>query len=596
MEIDEPQHFQFSTPQASNSFKRPRRSVQGSMPLGSAIESVSPSPRHHGHTHLAPTVIDHIHGLKHLDDQQILLLLQAARNGDGRRPSGPDRSSISTMGSRASSYLSVPSSRVPGMFSDHRSSVASTDSSFTHYSAASSRLSTASSRLSMISTASTPAPKNFACTFCDKALKSKPYWKSHEEEFHEQRLTWRCPDCEQIFHAGKRFREHHTKLHGCEHCKQPRESGQPTSRKASPCVKRYEIVMHDKDAWGCGFCCSLLTTWEERCEHIALHFEEKGSSRWNFTNVVLALLKQPEVGHAWNTLLSRRHGEDSQHWPTLTWEPKKCNRLRYKLETKWDTRAFDLQKLVQDTYDLAEIEAKDIIEDSPESTPEVSEANNIAHSEIVEFKLESSDFGNNHRLPSSHGLSHDTSMMDLDEPAQNMHHQGIHQPQWPVNADMSQTSMTVDSGMGAFVGYHPNMTGMSGEFAQPVVTQPFQQQQTWPNTGYVATPDLMNFQQSTYMNYNQPKEVIQVPTSQFATFTQYAPTNLVQSTPPTSRRYVPKLVNISGSIHRSAPQDQPPPPPPKDESQQNRFSRMIRRRTSQQNIKETSWHGELQWG
>jgi hypothetical protein len=129
------------------------------------------------------------------------------------RPSGADRSSMSTLGSRASSYLSVPSSRVPSMLSDPRSSIASTDSSFTHYSAASSRLSTASSRLSTISTASTPAPKNFACTFCDKALKSKPYWKSHEEEFHEQRLTWRCPDCEQIFHAGKRFREHHTKLH-----------------------------------------------------------------------------------------------------------------------------------------------------------------------------------------------------------------------------------------------------------------------------------------------------------------------------------------------------------------------------------------------
>lgn len=119
---------------------------------------------------------------------------------------------MSTLGSRASSYLSVPSSRA-SILSDPRSSIASTDSSFTHYSAASSRLSTASSRLSTIS--NTSAPKNFACTFCDKALKSKPYWKSHEEEFHEQRLTWRCPDCEQIFHAGKRFREHHTKLHVC---------------------------------------------------------------------------------------------------------------------------------------------------------------------------------------------------------------------------------------------------------------------------------------------------------------------------------------------------------------------------------------------
>ncbi len=231
METDEAQLYQYSASQQNSAFKRPRRSLQ-STPLSSVSESVSSSPRHSGQGLFAPQVIDHINALKHLDDQQILLLLQAARNGgsycrndegpfthsrlDGLRLGGSDRSSMSTLGSRASSYLSVPSSRVPSMLSDPRSSIASTDSSFTHYSAASSRLSTASSRLSTISTASSPAPKNFACTFCDKALKSKPYWKSHEEEFHEQRLTWRCPDCEQIFHAGKRFREHHTKLHVCK--------------------------------------------------------------------------------------------------------------------------------------------------------------------------------------------------------------------------------------------------------------------------------------------------------------------------------------------------------------------------------------------
>jgi hypothetical protein len=238
MDTDDAHLFHYATPTHSNSFKRPRRSQQPNMPLTALTETASPSPRLSGQSFLAPTVIDHIHGLKHLDDQQILMLLQAARTGgqsphipaaalaaanahsllEGIRPVA-DRSSMASMasmgsiGSRASSYLSVPSSRVPSMLSDPRSSIASTDSSFTHYSAASNRLSTASSRLSTISTASTPAPKNFACTFCDKALKSKPYWKSHEEEFHEQRLTWRCPDCEQIFHAGKRFREHHTKLH-----------------------------------------------------------------------------------------------------------------------------------------------------------------------------------------------------------------------------------------------------------------------------------------------------------------------------------------------------------------------------------------------
>ncbi|KAF1845416.1 uncharacterized protein K460DRAFT_366300 [Cucurbitaria berberidis CBS 394.84] len=613
METDEPQLYQYSTPQQSSTFKRPRRSLQSSTPLSSVTETVSSSPRHSGQSLFAHQVIDHINALKHLDDQQILLLLQAARNGDGMRLPSADRSSMSTVGSRASSYLSVPSSRVPSMLSDPRSSVASTDSSFTHYSAASSRLSTASSRLSTISTASTPAPKNFACTFCDKALKSKPYWKSHEEEFHEQRLTWRCPDCEQIFHAGKRFREHHTKLHGCEHCKQPRESGQPTSRKASPCVKKYEIVMHDKDAWGCGFCACLLTTWEERCEHIALHFEEKGSSKWNFTNVVLGLLKQEEVSHAWNQMMVQRHG-DEPNWPTLAWESKKCNRLRYKLETKWDTRVFDTEKLVQDTYDMAEIEIKDVVEPTTESAPDVSEPTDSGHGEIVEFKLETADYGSNQRLQSSHGVPSDHTMMDIDpvEPPQHMHHQTLQQSQWPVSTDISQNNMNAAVGMGAFSGFDTNMTTLPTDYSQPVA-QGFQQQQTWPNAGFVSTPDLINFQQPTsYLNYNQPKEVISVPTSQYANFAHYPPRqslppNFLQQHPstPTSRRYVPKLINISNSSHRGLQQEQPPPPPPKDDHQQNRFSRMIMRRrpsnisqhslVSQRDMGGT-WNDELNWG
>ncbi|CAI6314997.1 unnamed protein product [Periconia digitata] len=610
MDTDDSQLYQYSTPQHNNSFKRPRRSLQNSTPLSSVTESASPSPRLSGNAaSLTSDVIEHINGLKHLDDKSILLLLEAARSGDRIRIPGPDRSSISTLGSRASSYLSVPSSRA-SILSDPRSSIASTDSSFTHYSAASSRLSTASSRLSTIS--NTSAPKNFACTFCDKALKSKPYWKSHEEEFHEQRLTWRCPDCEQIFHAGKRFREHHTKLHGCENCKQPRESGQPTSRKASPCVKKYEIVMHDKDAWGCGFCACLLTTWEERCEHIAMHFEEK-KNKWNFTNVILGLLKQTDVSESWSRLMTQRHGEE-QNWPRLTWESKKCNRLRYKLETKWDTRVFDVDKIVSDTYDLAEIEPNDVPEPVNESTPEVPDLTD--GSDIVDCKMEPYDFANDHRLSSSHGMGGpEQALMDLDpvEPAQSMH-QDMQSSQWPVTSDMShapmsQTSMTTDHNMGAFAEFNPQMTQMPTDFSQPM-NQGFQS--GWPNAGFVSTPDLVNFQQpGPYMNYNQPpKEVVSVPTSQYANFSQFprqsVPPNFMHHAPDArdSRRYVPKLISIPSSSRpsSSAAMDHPPPPPPKD-PHMNRFSRMILRRRpsniSQHTVvsqRDIGWNDELQWG
>ncbi|ORX97110.1 hypothetical protein BCR34DRAFT_172611 [Clohesyomyces aquaticus] len=604
MESDEPQLL-YNTPHSTPSFKRPRRSLQSSTPLNSVSESASPSPRLSGQSQLTPEVIDHINGLKHLDDKQIFLLLEAARNGDRMRL--PDRSSMSTLGSR-SSYLSVPSSRVTSIMSDPRSSIASTDTSFSTYSAASSRLSTSSSRLSTISNNSS---KNFACTFCDKALKSKPYWKSHEEEFHEQRLTWRCPDCEQIFHAGKRFREHHTKLHGCENCKQPRESGQPTSRKASPCVKKYEIVMHNKDAWGCGFCSALLTTWEERCEHIALHFEEK-RSKWNFTNVILGLLKQSDVSQAWNNMLTQRHGEP-QNWPQFNWESKRCNRLRYKLETTWDTRVFDIAKLVSETYELAEIEPMEI--------PEPVEA-----TETVDCKTETFDFGSE---PTSQ-LATDNGMMDLDpvetpQPVpqghmqqqqtlqqQNLSHQSIQQTQWPVTTDMSQGALTTEDPMDTFGGYSTNLSNASMTTVTNVtngyshaVSQSFHQP-SWSHAGFVSTPDLVAFQQpSTYMNYSQEKLV----NPAYEQFTQY-PRN---SMPPNflhhhsnsgsstgSRRFVPKLINISSPRHSTQPQDQPPPPPPKDD---HRFSKISMRRRpsniSQHTIvsqRDLGWNDEYNWG
>ncbi|KAF2116199.1 hypothetical protein BDV96DRAFT_686597 [Lophiotrema nucula] len=601
MESDESQLLQYSTPQPSNSFKRPRRSLQSSTPLSSVSESASPSPRPlSSQAVLTPDVIEHINGLKHLDDKSIFLLLEAARNGDRMRL--PDRSSMSSLGSRTSSYLSVPSSRVTSMMSDPRSSIASTDTSFSSFTAASSRLSTASSRLSTISTNS--SPKNFACTFCDKALKSKPYWKSHEEEFHEQRLTWRCPDCEQIFHAGKRFREHHTKLHGCENCKQPRESGQPTSRKASPCVKKYEIVMHDKDAWGCGFCASLLSTWEERCEHVALHFEEK-RSKWNFTNVIIGLLKQADVSQAWNMFLTQRHG-DQQNWPQFTWESKKCNRLRYKLETKWDMRGFDIEKLVQETYELAEIEPIDST-DATEAT-EVPEPLDCKP-ETFECKSETFDFVNEQNSQ----LSTDNTLMDLDPvettqsmPPPSLQQQGLEQTQWPVSStDISQNSMTTDNGMDAFGNFPTPMGNMSTSFAQPV-SQSYHQP-SWSNAGFVSTPDLVNFQQpSSYMSY-APKEIVQVPTSQYANFAHFprqsVPANFLHHSNSTSssRRWTPKLINISRptSQHSQHP-DQPPPPPPKDD---HRFSRISMRRRpsniSQHTVvphRDIGWQDEVNWG
>lgn len=344
-----------------------------------------------------------------------------------------------------------------------------------------------------------------------------------------------------------------------------------------------------------------------------MHFEEKGSSKWNFTNVVLGLLKQSEVANAWNQMMLQRHG-DEQNWPSLAWESKRCNRLRYKLETKWDNRAFDIEKLVQDTYDLAEIEAKDV-EVTPEPMAEVPEPIDTSQGEIVEFKLETSDFGNDSRLQSSHGLPPEHSMMDLDpiEPQQTMHHQPMQQNSWPVSTEMGHNSMSVATSMGSFGAFDTHMTSMPTDFSQPMA-QNFQQQQTWPNAGFASTPDLLSYQQPTqYMDYNHPREMVSVPTSQYANLANYPatrqsmPPNFLpqqqqqQQSTPTSRRYVPKLVSIGSS--RVPQQDQPPPPPPKDEGHQNRFSRMIMRRRpsniSQHSLvsqRDIGWMNDDNWG
>jgi len=358
--------------------------------------------------------------------------------------------------------------------------------------------------------------------------------------------------------------------------------------------------MHDKDAWGCGFCASLLTTWEERCEHIALHFEEK-RSKWNFTNVILGLLKQHDVSPAWNIAMSQRHG-DQQNWPQLTWESKKCNRLRYKLETKWNTQAFDVEKLVQETYDLAEIEPTEI----SEPTADFNEPSDAT--EIVDCKLESFDFVSEQRLQSSHGLPAENSMMDIDpvEPAQPVHHQSLQQTQWPVSTAISQSNISTDDGMNTFEGFNPSMATMAPDFSQPV-SQSYNQS-SWPNAGLFPAPDLVSFQQaSAYLNYAAPKEVVTVPTSQYANFTQFprqsVPANFLHhSGGSSSRRYIPKLISISGSSHRESmvQQDQPPPPPPKDD---HRFSRISMRRRpsniSQHTItshRDSGWHNEVNWG
>jgi len=77
METDELHLLQHTPSQLNQGLKRPRRSLQSSTPLSTVSEGASASL---AGVQLTPEVINHINGLKHLDDQQIFHLLEAARN------------------------------------------------------------------------------------------------------------------------------------------------------------------------------------------------------------------------------------------------------------------------------------------------------------------------------------------------------------------------------------------------------------------------------------------------------------------------------------------------------------------------------------
>jgi hypothetical protein len=283
---------------------------------------------------------------------------------------------------------------------------------------------------------------------------------------------------------------------------------------------------------------------------------------------------------------------------------------------------------VRETYELAEIQSPEIKENTESiEVPDVVEK--------VEPKVEQFDFAAAHRLSSSHEMPVETSMMELDpvEPIQNVPQPDPQQNHWPVTTNITQSNMNTDVTMDAFNGFTASMGNISTEFTQQNVAQSYQQP-PWQDASFQAPPNLMDFQQqANYMSYTPAKEVIQVPTSQFANFvrpasqhgshqvqssfarptsqhtSQHARPNFMQyprqSVPPnflhhtrntSARRVAPKVVNIPSS-NRS---DQPPPPPPKDNHIFNAIS--MRRRPSnisQHTVvsqRDLGWNDEQIWG
>lgn len=346
----------------------------------------------------------HIDALKHLNADYVYGLLKDAQSKaysmwhpyllkqladlipalDSTQPS--QRASLASSSQR--------SSRTSAVFTDPRLSIATTDTTYSSLSQLS-RLSTTSDSLQPKS-ASTLSPDSagplerrnssalpatsfpgtphdaglqhdepfadlgsktlYPCTCCDKELKTKTYWRAHEEEFHEQANKWECVLCGQVFATAKRFKIHHIQAHGCGECQKSKQNGRPSrhSRKTS-CADAAIREQHRKQAWGCGFCYYTAASWEERCDHVASHVEStedpKTKGDWSATTVVLSLLLKTQIWSAWSDYVSARHGPSAETWPVWSWDDDKLNarQLIRSLE-QYCKSAAKFDRLVEQAY------------------------------------------------------------------------------------------------------------------------------------------------------------------------------------------------------------------------------------------------------
>ncbi|KAH7389428.1 hypothetical protein DE146DRAFT_680288 [Phaeosphaeria sp. MPI-PUGE-AT-0046c] len=159
----------------------------------------------------------------------------------------------------------------------------------------------------------------FFCTVCEEPFVEKADWKRHEETFQERPEEFQCDNCSAKYFLDKDFVMHHVSAHGCVPCN--------TSTKCSlkKHVQESKRPRTTRSGWGCGFCCHFSSSWTERCNHIANHFDAGGQtmSDWKHSRVIYSLLQRPELVRAWNTVLESKQ----RAFIAFGWDPKSTGRV-----------------------------------------------------------------------------------------------------------------------------------------------------------------------------------------------------------------------------------------------------------------------------
>ncbi|KAF2673021.1 hypothetical protein BT63DRAFT_410077 [Microthyrium microscopicum] len=268
-------------------------------------------------------------------------LYVASNDGDTLCSSRESRSSNTSFGERGSLWkkraASVPRHRLSGD-SRPRTSRGNSESNETRITLRPRPSQVVS--LASIDSVTTPPPRTsslpvaeistlFFCTVCERSFQDRSSWQEHEYTVHEQQYYWLCPndDCDKVFTKVTDFIKHHQADHACGKCYHGAENQRP---------------LPSKRAWACGFdqCKGMFNSWEERCDHVAGHFESLARvddatsqpSQWKFTNVIRNLLRQADIKDAYKRVMIKTHGEDKVFWPKMRWQAENSTELLRRLE------------------------------------------------------------------------------------------------------------------------------------------------------------------------------------------------------------------------------------------------------------------------
>ena len=184
------------------------------------------------------------------------------------------------------------------------------------------------------STRSTRAENHYWCTVCEhpNSYKDSGTWKKHEKE-HETIFICGLDGAAESSragqsHASKPFTckrrdimvNHLNKSHGVLEAQQGRDL-----------ADQWRHTMK-KQAWSCGFCISLFSTFQDRLKHVDIeHFRRHQSiHEWDSNKVILGLLQHPKMEKAWKTrTASLPPWMESK---SLAWDKATVTGLRVALE------------------------------------------------------------------------------------------------------------------------------------------------------------------------------------------------------------------------------------------------------------------------